>query len=260
MNDALSSVDKALISYPQSADLLSIKAETVAMLKDGSMQGEPFLLVQRALDINSNHRHSLWLAAVANRQFGNFQASYLLLEKLKTHYQVNSDSFRMVVETQMLLENDLEPEFVAALKNESPENHNLETPNAEVMFPKTTAVADVNGAKSLQIAIDISEAARSKFTDNAVVFVYAKSTEQSRMPLAVAKTSVGSLPTTIVLDDSMSMMPDISLNDASSVTVGARVSREGTALPFTGDWQAEAHGIELLGKVETSLYINTMIK
>lgn len=248
--EASSTLDGALLLYPESADLLSIKAETLAMLNEGSMQGEPFLLVQKALDINSGHRHGLWLAAVANRQSGNYEASYLLLEKLKTRYSTESDSYEMVTETQSLLEQELGPEFVAKAKYES---------SAKAPLPVTAAI-DANAPKSLHIAIDISESARSKFTDNAVVFVYAKSTEQSRMPLAVAKTNVGSLPATIVLDDSMSMMPDISLNDAKSVTVGARVSREGTALAFSGDWQDEAHGIELKGKVETSLFINTLIQ
>lgn len=260
-DEALNAVDGALVSYPQSADLLSIKAETMAMMNDGSMMGEPFNLIERALNINGGHRHGLWLAAVANRQFGNYEASFLLLEKLKSRYATDSESFRMVVETQSLLKKDLDSEFVANFdKNSTGESGPVDSDNSSSSGLMAHGSSVNDSGKSLHVSIDISEAARSRFTDNTIVFVYAKSTEQSRMPLAVAKTSLGSLPTTVVLDSSMSMMPDLSLDDADSVTVGARVSREGTALAFAGDWQDEAHGIELTGLVETSLYINTLIK
>lgn len=259
--EALTAVDGGLGFYPQSADLLSIKAETIAMIEDGSMEGEPFLLVQRALDINASHRHSLWLAAVANRQLGNYEASFLLLEKLKSRYEAGSESFSMVVETQSLLEKELGQEVVTSLKKESTDSiAESSLKDASTEKNSTYGTMEKGTPKSLYVAIDISESARQRFTDNSIVFVYAKSSENSRMPLAVAKTNLGSLPTTILLDDSMSMMPDISLNDAKSVTVGARISREGTALAFSGDWQDEAHGIELNGKVETNLYINTMVK
>jgi cytochrome c-type biogenesis protein CcmH len=55
------------------------------------------------------------------------------------------------------------------------------------------------------------------------------------MPLAIQRLKASQLPTTIALDDSMSMMPSMTLSKFAQVVVGARVSKSGNAMSESGD-------------------------
>jgi cytochrome c-type biogenesis protein CcmH len=57
------------------------------------------------------------------------------------------------------------------------------------------------------------------------------------MPLAIQRLPAASLPVTVTLDDSTSMMPTLKLSTMPQVVVGARVSRSGQATPQPGDFE-----------------------
>jgi cytochrome c-type biogenesis protein CcmH len=90
-------------------------------------------------------------------------------------------------------------------------------------------VGSISGRVSLSPAL----AARAAAGDT--VFVFARAAEGPRMPLAILKRSVGELPLSFTLDDSMAMTPEFKLSKFPSVVVGARVSKSGNATPQSGD-------------------------
>ena len=55
------------------------------------------------------------------------------------------------------------------------------------------------------------------------------------MPLAIVRKTVADLPITVTLDDSQAMTPAMVLSKFEQVTVGARVSKSGNAMPQSGD-------------------------
>jgi cytochrome c-type biogenesis protein CcmH len=55
------------------------------------------------------------------------------------------------------------------------------------------------------------------------------------MPLAIARTTVGSLPYRFALDDSMAMAAGATISSQAQVVVVARVSKSGSAAPQKGD-------------------------
>jgi len=67
------------------------------------------------------------------------------------------------------------------------------------------------------------------------VFVFARPSEGSRMPLALLRRQVKDLPIVFTLDDSMAMSPASTLSKAGRVVVGARISKSGNAMPEKGD-------------------------
>ncbi|MGH8172484.1 MAG: c-type cytochrome biogenesis protein CcmI/CycH, partial [Rhodanobacteraceae bacterium] len=75
-------------------------------------------------------------------------------------------------------------------------------------------------------------------------FVFARAASGPPMPLAVQRLKAAQLPITVTLDDSMSMMPAMTLSKFAQVVVGARVSKSGNATPQSGDLQALSPAIE----------------
>ena len=75
----------------------------------------------------------------------------------------------------------------------------------------------------------------SKVSPSDTVFIYATPTQGSRMPLAIVRTTVGQLPFNFVLDESSAMSPQASLAGQSQVTLRARISSTGDAMPKPGE-------------------------
>ena len=55
--------------------------------------------------------------------------------------------------------------------------------------------------------------------------------------MAIIKTSTGTWPLQFQLDDSQAMVPTRKLSTAGAVTIEARTSRTGQAMPAAGDFQ-----------------------
>ena len=92
----------------------------------------------------------------------------------------------------------------------------------------------------VSLATDIATAAAADDT----VFIYARAAQGPRMPLAIVRKQVKDLPVTVTLDDSMAMTPQMVLSNFDQVTVGARVSKTGGAMPVSGDLQGTVSPVD----------------
>ena len=90
-------------------------------------------------------------------------------------------------------------------------------------------------AAGLKVKISLSPAVAKLAAPNDVVFIFARAAQGPRMPLAIVRKQVKDLPVTVILDDSVSMSPQMKLSTVPEVVVVARVSKSGTAGAQTGD-------------------------
>ncbi|MEP6883311.1 MAG: hypothetical protein ABJC66_01050 [Gammaproteobacteria bacterium] len=97
----------------------------------------------------------------------------------------------------------------------------------------TTAASGAALSGEVAIAPKLS----SKAAAGETLFIVAKSVDSPGIPVAVLRTSVGAWPMKFTLDDSLSMMPGRNLSSAGRVTVEARISQKGQAMPASGDLQ-----------------------
>jgi cytochrome c-type biogenesis protein CcmH len=97
------------------------------------------------------------------------------------------------------------------------------------------AASAAPASPSVQGIVSLDPALREKASPGDTVFVLARPVSGAKMPLAVLRTTVEKLPYTFSLDDSMAMSPNAKLSGQATVTVVARISKSGNALPQKGD-------------------------
>jgi cytochrome c-type biogenesis protein CcmH len=77
------------------------------------------------------------------------------------------------------------------------------------------------------------------------LFVFARAVNGPKMPLAVLRVPVPqSWPFTFSLDDSMAMAPGMKLSAFPEVTIEARISKAGNAMPQPGDLAGQSAAVK----------------
>ncbi len=108
-------------------------------------------------------------------------------------------------------------------------------PAAALCTPATSAGA--TSGVSVRGEVVVADALKGKIPAGLTLFIVAKSVNSAGPPVAIIKTSTGSWPLQFQLDDSQAMVPTRKLSTAGAVTIEARTSRTGQAMPAAGDFQ-----------------------
>ena len=89
----------------------------------------------------------------------------------------------------------------------------------------------------MQVEVDIAPELKARLAPTDVLFVYARAAGGPRVPVAIQRLPAAQFPLTVTLDDSTSMLPQMTLSSLPEVVVGARVSHSGNAIPQPGDFE-----------------------
>jgi len=110
-----------------------------------------------------------------------------------------------------------------------------------------TSASTEGGEKSTgrKLEVSVSGGPDLELKDSAVVFVYARAASGPPAPLAVQRFPVSQLPATLVLDESMAMVPGMGLGNFDEVVVIARISQSGEVAPAAGDYEARSGVLNL---------------
>lgn len=112
----------------------------------------------------------------------------------------------------------------------------------------------------IRVQVQVSEALKDQVTADQHVFIFAKA-ENSPMPLAAVKLTVADLPTEVVLDDSLAMMPTMKLSSVNSVNVSARISKSGLPQSQPGDLVGNQLSVPVRGQKATlELVIDELVQ
>ncbi|HCT98779.1 MAG TPA: c-type cytochrome biogenesis protein CcmI, partial [Methylococcaceae bacterium] len=212
--DAVNALRKARVLLGDDPQMLLQLADVLAMQNGGSLLGEPADLVAKALARDANNDMGLWLSGLAKAEAGQFKAAIKDWQTLQTHYKADEEDY---VQVQKLIDQANE-----ALNEAS----GASTPAAQ---------PPVATGKTLHLAIALDDKFKAQVNDNDTVFIYAQPVQGGKMPLAVVKKQVKELPLEVTLDDSMAMMPAMTLSSVANVQLSARVSKSGNATPQSGE-------------------------
>lgn len=194
---------------PGNADLLADYADTLAMSRNKSLQGEPEKLIAGALVADPKNIKALALSGSAAFERRDYLAAVTQWKKILVLVPPESDIARSTL-------------------NSIGEAQGLAGEPATAQAPAAAEVAGI---------VELDAALRAKVADTDTVFIFARAAEGPRFPLAVLRKQVKDLPASFVLDDSMSMVPNARLSGFPMVIVGARISKSGSATPSAGDFE-----------------------
>jgi len=206
---------------PRDAGLLADYADSLAMARGRKLQGEPFAIIKRALEIDPEHVKALALAGSAEFDSRNYAAAIGYWERILKIAPPQSDFARSVAESIA------EARALAGGAPAQKEARNEAQP--------ATGKRAGKGDPSVQGVVSIEPALAARLSPGDIVFVLARPVSGSRMPLAVARTTVAALPYRFTLDDSMAMAPGATISSHAQVVVAARVSKSGNAVAQKGD-------------------------
>jgi len=213
--DAVKAYGKANeLSDGANPDVLISYGEAKGLAAGNSFDESAMSLFAKALKISPNNERGLWYAGLASYQLQNYKASVEYLEKLLL--QVPSDQA------------DVRVALVKYLKDAKQKT------GIEVVEEATTKV-ESNSKSNITVNVTLSDELLKKYVKSDTLFIYARAMNGPKMPLALVKMTAGDLPTTVTLDDSISMMPSMTLSSMGQVEVIARISKSGQAIRQSGD-------------------------
>ncbi|ABA57452.1 c-type cytochrome biogenesis protein CcmI [Nitrosococcus oceani] len=219
----------------QNPDVILDYAEALAASQGRRLQGAPLKLVHRALELAPQHPKALWLAAVNALQTNQDEEAKSYLQRLASQLPPGSEEERMVRAHLA----QLAPEMAAGGATTEARV------TTEARAPATTTNTEEGDtpAPRIEVKVALDPALQGEVSESSTVFVFARAAKGPPMPLAAARHQVKDLPLTVVLNDSMAMMPSMKMSNFSEFQVGARVSWSGNPVPQSGDFEGFAEGI-----------------
>jgi len=205
------------------ADLLADYADVLAMAQGKQLAGKPAALVARALAIDPGHKKALALAGTIALEARDYAASLDYWHRLAAQLPPGSDESREIADV------------IADVESAQRGGKGSSDAGRRTQQAQAAPAAAGPGAGSISGRVDLSPTLVSKVALNDTVFIYARASEGTRMPLALLRIPAKELPRSFLLDDSMGMAPGVKLSSAPAVIVEARISKTGSATPQPGD-------------------------
>ncbi len=216
-DDAVKAYSKANeITNGADPNILVSYGEAKVFAAENKFDEDSMSLFSKALQIQPNNERGLWYAGMAAYQLQDYKQSVEYWEKLIQ--QVPDDQ----AEVRTALGKYLD---------DAKQKAGIEIAEAT---ESSSESSDNNKAKVV-VNVSLSDELLKNTVNSDTLFIYARAMNGPKMPLALVKMTAGDLPTTVTLDDSVSMMPSMTLSSMDQVEIIARISKSGQAVMQTGD-------------------------
>lgn len=223
--------------HPQ---ILTEYADTLAMANGGEFTEEVGILLQTALKLQPDNIKALWLMGHWHYQRSQFDESLSYWQKASTLLPADSkDAMALNQQIQMV-------------------RNKLGGSAAEVT-PSEQATPAATVETGIQVSVALDPALEEKTSPEDTLFIFARAVKGPRMPLAIVRKQVKDLPLTVTLDDSQAMSPQMVLSNFPEVSIGARISKTGNAIPASGDLKGEQTPVSVGQDKDVAITINEVI-
>ncbi len=198
--------------FPDSATVLAELAQALFLRAGNTMTPSVRENTQRALELDNSLPTALGLAGIDAFQSGEYEQAISLWQRAVQ--QLDPSAPAAVVLTQGIAQ-------------------------AQAALAATGKPAKPSGdepSSALPVEVTLADTVEADLS-GAVLFVYARAWQGSKMPLAIQRLDAPEFPVSLVLDKTMAMAQGMDISSAPQLEVVARVSLSGNAAPQSGDWQ-----------------------
>ncbi len=175
---------------------------------------------------------------------------------LGMHNFIATDYQQAIAYWQRVIDSNNQGVNIAALKEAVAEAKNRLNMPVEKTQPQ-----DVEGPQ-LKVSVTLSDDIAKQLAqgEDRIVFIYAVPTNGQRMPLAAVKLKASDLPTVVVLNNSQAMSSESTLGSVDAVHVYAIVSKQGGVGIKSGDYKAEALGVDVNRSDTLELIVDSIVE
>jgi cytochrome c-type biogenesis protein CcmH len=230
-----------------SAELLADYADALAMSAGGRFTPETGEVLTRALAKDPDNIKALWLAGHWKNQSGDHSAAIEYWQRAAALLPADGEDAAVIGQQIARAREQL---GLPPLADTQPAATAAQAP---VEKPAAAAAAAIQ----VSVSLDPQLAAQVKPDDT--VFVFARAAQGPRMPLAIVRKQVRDLPLSVSLDDSLAMSPAMVLSKFSEVSVGARISRSGNAMPQSGDLEGSKSPVAVGKDLSVAIKIDSRV-
>lgn len=243
--DAVPAFKRVAELRPNDADAYADWADAQAMLNGRNLAGEPEALIRKALQADPDHVKALALAGTIAYERSDFAGALAHWERAQRRAGPDSEMGQR-----------LEGAIADARQRGG-----LPAPVAQATpaTPATAApgVAPASTAGAVAGEVTLADALKQGASPDDTVYVFARPSDGSRVPLALLRKQVRDLPLRFRLDDTVAMNPAVPLSSAKTVIVGARISKSGNATPQAGDLEGYSQPVQV-GQANVKVEIRTV--
>lgn len=200
------------------AQLLADQADALASAQGGDLNGPASAAINRALGLDPKQPKALALAGAAAARQGNLKEAQQHWKTLLAQLEPGSDIALRVQDDLIKLEG-------------------LDT-SAPPSVPQPQALS-ISGRVSMD-----ADAKLPNPSSASKVFVVVRADNRAA-PVAVLRTSADKLPFTFHIGKEQLLDPGFNLTPAMNLTVQARLSQNGEAMPKSGDLYSEANAVKI---------------
>ena len=228
--------------------LLADWAEAEAAVAGNRFSASTLDRLDRALELDPDHEKALWLGGFAAAQNGRMDIAVARWERLLARQPPGSREESIV--TELLAQFRGTEGTTPGARSEATESSASSEPESgSKSADGARIVVEISLAPDLAVELGASEP----------VFVFARAPGGAGPPVAVARTIVGALPTTVVLDESNAMVPSMSLAGVERALVTARVARSGTANRTSGDIEGISGPVTVADSAPTRIVLSQIV-
>ncbi len=250
---AVAAYETALNLRPDEPTLLAELAFSAAITNRRVGGADSTQLLQRALKLDPRNPKALALAGTLSLERKDYQGAVQYWEQL-ARIEPPDSPFGKQIRMSIAQARQLAGSRVALMPAADDALASISAPTATTRATETTTAAGTIGG-----TVTLAPALQGRVSPDDTLFVFARTVNGSRMPLAVLRKQVKDLPLRFTLDDSLAMSPAAKLSGATQVVVGARITKSGKAIAQDGDLQGQLPAVAL-GSTNLKLEIGNVVK
>lgn len=233
--DAAASYRRILDTEEGDAELWAMYAQASYLANQRMMNPLIEEALQRSLALNPQQRTALGLMGMHAFEQEEWQIAADSWGQLLVGLQPGSSQHNLISTAR--------GRALEKLGQSSPANDELSGQGVPAT-DKGTARGTGSETQGTSITVMVTASPELSVSAGDTLFVYAKAASGPPMPLAIVRRDATSLPLQVSLDDSMAMMPQMTLSRFDQIEILARISPSGQATVQPGDWQGTSGPLE----------------